>query len=350
VKEWVANPLGTDRRLILGGAWPSLSYLYSEPEALSPFDRAPTNGFRCVRNVRPPPAAALAAITPLERDFAKATPASDAVFRAYRVLYAYDDVPLDARAEGVVRDAPDWREERVTLTTAYDGQRMAAYLFLPKHVRPPFQTVVFFPSARVLDLTDSRALGDTAFFDYIVQSGRAVLYPIYQGTYERQSRTVLPGASQEMTLTVQRFKDLARSLDYLRTRADVDTARLAYLGVSMGAAEGVIYTTLLQDRLKTDVFLDGGFFLDRPWPGRDQVDFAPRLKIPVLMLNGRYDFSFSLERAQNPLFRMLGTPPSAKRHVLLDTPHDVSARHADMAREVLAWLDTYLGPVRAATR
>jgi serine/threonine protein kinase/dienelactone hydrolase len=345
VKEWIANPLDADRRLILGGAWTSPSYLFSEPEALSAFDRSATNGFRCVRNIEPPPAATLAAITPLERDFSKVTPAPDVVFRAYRILYAYDEGPLNARVEGVVHDEPDWREERVTFNTAYDSERMSAYLFLPKHVRPPFHTVVFFPSARVLDLTNSGTLGDTSFFDYVVQSGRAVLYPVYQGTYERGARGVLPGASQEMTLTVQRFKDLARSLDYLRTRADIDTARLAYLGVSMGAAEGVIYSTLLQDRLKADVLLDGGFFLGRPSPGRDQADFAPRLKIPVLMVNGRYDFSFSLERAQIPLFRMLGSAPADKRHVVLDTPHDVRARRPEMTREVLAWLDKYLGPV-----
>ena len=346
VREWILNQLGGNRRLILGGAWSSPSYLYSEPEALSPFDRSATNGFRCVQNLRPMPTAALAAITPLERDFARFTPASDAVFDAYRVPYAYDRGPLQARIDTVLHDAADWREERVSFTTAYDNERMTAYLFLPKHATPPYQTVVFFPSARVLELPSSRALGDTSFFDYVVQSGRAVLYPIYQGTYERPVRDPLPGASQRMALTVQRYKDLARSLDYLWTRPDVDTARVAYLGVSMGAAEGVIYTTLLQDRLKTDVFLDGGYFLDKPSPGRDQADFAPRLRIPVLMVNGRYDFSFSLDRAQLPLFRMLGTPAADKRHVVLETPHDVRARRPELIREVVGWLDHYLGPVR----
>ena len=113
-----------------------------------------------------------------------------------------------------------------------------------------------------------------------------------------------------------------------------------------GSVAGVIYTTLLQDRLKTDIFLDGGFFLDPPAAGRDQADFAPRLRIPVLMVNGRYDFSFSLDRAQRPLFRMLGTSDADKRHVLLETPHDVSARRPELTQEVLAWLDHYLEPVR----
>jgi hypothetical protein len=70
------------------------------------------------------------------------------------------------KVEGVVQDTADWREEKITFDSAYNNERMAAYLFLPKKVSPPFQTVVFFPSARVLDLSDSQTLGDTKFFDY----------------------------------------------------------------------------------------------------------------------------------------------------------------------------------------
>jgi pimeloyl-ACP methyl ester carboxylesterase len=113
----------------------------------------------------------------------------------------------------------------------------------------------------------------------------------------------------------------------------------------MGSAEGVIYATLLQDQLKTAVFLDGGFFLDRPHTGRDQVDFAPRLKKPVLMVNGRYDFTFSLEKAQNPLFRMLGTPEADKRHIVRETPHDVTEQRTELVKDVVGWLDKYLGTV-----
>jgi hypothetical protein len=73
------------------------------------------------------------------------------------------------------------------------------------------------------------------------------------------------------------------------------------------------------------------------------VNFAPRLKKPVLMVNGRYDFSFSPSRSQDPMFRMLGAPDADKRHVSFETPHDVSQKKAELSREVLAWLDRYLG-------
>ena len=55
VREWVSNALDVDRRFILGGAWKSPTYLYADPEALSPFDRSPENGLRTVRNIAPVP-------------------------------------------------------------------------------------------------------------------------------------------------------------------------------------------------------------------------------------------------------------------------------------------------------
>jgi pimeloyl-ACP methyl ester carboxylesterase len=249
---------------------------------------------------------------------------------------------------GVVDETADWREEKVTIDTGYRGERMAVYLFLPKKVPPPYQTVLFFPSARVDFIADNnggKALGDIQFFDYIVQSGRAVVYPIYQDTYERRVQYSLPQGAQNIQLTTDRYKDTARSLDYLATRPDIDSGRLAYLGVSMGSAEGVIYTTLLQDRLKTAIFLDGGYFLDPPPPGGDQADFAPRMKKPVLMVNGRYDYTFSLELSQNPMFTMLGTPKKDKEHIVLETPHDVTEQRPQLVKAVLEWLDRYLGPV-----
>ena len=344
VREWIANPVDGDMRFILGGSWKSPNYLYTSPEALPPLDRSDTNGFRCVRNLGAMPVAATQTIHRLTRDFTKFKPVSDDVFRAYTLLYAYPDTPLNAKVEGVVKETEDWREEKVSFDAAYNGERMSAYLFLPKRVRPPYQTVLFFPSARVLFLPpDSSALGDVNYFDYIIQSGRAVVYPVYKQTYERRSINTLP--SGDVDLPIDWYKDAARTLDYLDTRQDIDKDKFAYLGVSMGSADGVIIATLLQNRLKTAVFLDGGYFLQKAPPGFDQADFAPRMKKPVLMVNGRYDYTFPLETSQDPLFRMLGTPATEKSHVVLDTPHDVSQQRARLIQEVLAWLDRYLGRV-----
>ena len=109
----------------------------------------------------------------------------------------------------------------------------------------------------------------------------------------------------------------------------------------MGAALGVILTAV-EDRLKAVVFLDGGFFVEKMLPGTDQADFAPRLKAPALMIGGKYDWLFL---GKDALLRMLGTPAADKKAVTLDTAHDVSEQRADLVREVVAWLDKYLGRV-----
>ena len=340
-REWYWNADGTGLRYTLG----RLPGSYG-PEALPPFDRSALDGFRCVKNSAPVPEDAAASRPLFHRDFAKAKPANDEVFRVYRNVYAYDRSPLDAAVDPQRPSTEDWTREKVTFRTAYGNGRMAAYLFLPKRARPPFQTVLFFPSARVNYLASSTDLGDLGFMDYVVQSGRAVLYPVYEGLYERRTEVpTTPGPTVARQLVVDWSKDLGRSIDYLETRSDIDHTRLGYLGVSQGSAYGVILASL-EARLKAVVFLDGGFFQFDPVAGLDQADFAPRLTRPVLMVNGRYDATFPYESAQVPMFRMLGTPAADKRHIVLETPHDVRLRRPDLVREVLGWLDKYLGRVQ----
>ena len=145
------------------------------------------------------------------------------------------------------RTRQDWRKEKITFDAAYGKERMAAYLFLPAHVRPPYQTVVFFPSARVLDLPNSETLGDMKFIDYVIQSGRAVIYPVYKGTYERPAAMPAPDTVEGRESLIQDSKDIGRSIDYLETRADIDRSRIGYMGVSMGAALGVNFAAV-EDR------------------------------------------------------------------------------------------------------
>ena len=338
-REWAWNSAGGDLHFGVGRVAASYG-----PEALSAFDRSPLNGFRCVVNAAPVPADAVAPRVLDRRDFSKTQPVADNVFRLYRNMYAYDRTPLHATVDAAPGNSGDWTREKISFDAAYGNERVPAYLFLPKDARPPFQVVVFFPSARVDRLPSSDALGDLRFMDYVVKSGRAVVYPIYKNLYERWSGQER-GGMLHREIVVDWSKDLGRALDYLQTRPDIDKTRIGYLGVSQGAADGVILATI-EDRLKAVVLLDGGLFQQHnPPPGLDQVDFAPRLTKPVLMVNGRYDASFPLDAAQMPLFRLLGTPAPDKRHVVFDTPHDVSLRRVDLMKEVLAWYDKYLGRV-----
>jgi hypothetical protein len=51
------------------------------------------------------------------------------------------------------------------------------------------------------------------------------------------------------------------------------------------------------------------------------LNYAPRVRIPTLMLNGRYAFGEPLETAQRPLFALLGSPAEDKRHTVLEAGH-----------------------------
>jgi pimeloyl-ACP methyl ester carboxylesterase len=65
------------------------------------------------------------------------------------------------------------------------------------------------------------------------------------------------------------------------------------------------------------------------------------------MLGGQFDYVFPLEASQRPLFTLLGTPAADKRHVVFPgVGHDLPRVVNEVIREVLPWLDKYLGPVK----
>jgi eukaryotic-like serine/threonine-protein kinase len=99
----------------------------------------------------------------------------------------------------------------------------------------------------------------------------------------------------------------------------------------------------LEPRLKTSVLYVAGLELQRGQPEVEPVNYLPRIRMPVLMLNGRYDHFFPIETSQLPMFRLLGTPPDRKRHVIYDGGHFVP--RGLLISETLDWLDRYLGPV-----
>jgi dienelactone hydrolase len=142
-------------------------------------------------------------------------------------------------------------------------------------------------------------------------------------------------------LLIQQVKDVGRSVDYLQTRSDIAGDRLAYFGVSMGATAAPMVLAV-ERRFKTAVLWSGGFPNTRPLPESDAINFAPRVKTPVLMLNGRDDFTFPVETSQEPMYRLLGTPAAHKQRGLYDGGHVFP--FSRMIKDSLDWLDRYLGP------
>ena len=84
--------------------------------------------------------------------------------------------------------------------------------------------------------------------------------------------------------------------------------------------------------------------LSRALPEVDPINFVSRVKIPVLLITGRYDFSAPYDTAQAPMFRLLGTPEKDKRHFVYEAGH-IPPQMQPIIKEILDWLDKYLGPV-----
>jgi dipeptidyl aminopeptidase/acylaminoacyl peptidase len=338
VREWSWSASG-QRRYTLGGAWSDPTYLYTGPDALDPMDRSSILGIRCAVYLDRPPEAAFGPLNRVLVDYSKETPVGDDVFAVYRGYFDYDRRDLDARVE-TKDDSPEhWRVEKVSFAAAYGGERVLAHLFLPGNTKPPYQTVVYFPPSSATQLSSSEGLGSWEF-GFLVRSGRAVLFPVYQGTYERRVPPA-QGPNEVRELVIQRTKDVRRAVDYLESRPDVDSGRLAFYGLSMGANYGPVVGAV-ESRFRTLVLVSGGLGRGRP-PEVSNLNFAPRVRIPVLMENGRLDFNFPLEQSQRPLFRLFGTPEASKKHVLFDSGH--VPPFTEVARETLDWLDRFLGPV-----
>jgi len=345
VKEWCWNEAREGRRFILGGSFGDPEYEFNHTDAQPPWDRRANFGFRCVKLDSPPTSAAAAHIEVTTRDYWHEKPVPDNVLEAYTGIYAYDKKDLNARVEETTVTQGSVRE-KVTFDAAYGDDRVSGYLFLPKNASPPFQTVVFFPGAGAFlsDKIDLPGMEDQ--FDFLLKSGRALFAPTYKGSYDRRDGYQSGGQPPRMYRdhVIAWSKDLGRSIDYLETRKEIDGAKMAYFGASLGGAEAPIMVAV-EKRIKAMILSSGGFYLRRDLPEVDPFNYAQHVTIPALMLNGRYDATYPVESSQRPLFHALGTPEKNKKYVIYDGGHGAFPR-PDAVRECLDWLDRYLGPVR----
>ncbi len=347
VREWNQNEAGRELRFILGGGWSDPTYSYVDAYAQPPMDRSVINGIRLAR-YDPADSNVTVAGRPIPRaytDWFKVPSVPDASFQGFRSQFDYDPRPLDAKVERTDSTSEEWRAEFVSFTAAYRNERMQAWVFLPKRGTPPYQTVVYFPGSGAIGTHTSAEHRDMAA-SFVVKSGRAFVLPIYQSTYERTDSLTSDIPDESIYWrdhVVMWAKDYRRALDYLSSRSDIDTTKFAYFGYSWGGLMGGLIPAI-EPRIKTAVLYVAGLTMERPRPEVDPINYLPRIHIPVLMLNGRYDFFFPAGTSQRPFFERLGTAAADKKYFVYEGGHDVPRPR--LIAETLAWLDKYLGAVK----
>jgi formylglycine-generating enzyme required for sulfatase activity/dienelactone hydrolase len=359
VREWCVNANGT-QRYILGGSWQEDAYVFASAHSEDPLDRSETNGMRLIGL---PSDSARATLTALSapaprgfRDYSRERPVGDAEFRTFLPVFDYDKTPLNAAI--VATDTSDrrWVMQTVEFDAAYGQERVRAFMYLPRNTKPPYQTVLFYPGGSALDNREiAAAQGHAISFDFVVTTGRAVIFPIVKDTYDRKTESVnyatdpvynmsggLLGPNTYRDHTIMQVKDVRRALDYLATRSDIDTARLGYSGYSWGARLASI-NLAVERRFKVAALGLPGLMYAPRRPEVDEINFLPRVKTPTLIMSGRYDNTFTLETAVLPYVRWLGVPPADLRHRIYPTLHFLP--RDEHIRETLDWFDKYLGSV-----
>jgi len=361
IREWCSNetPKG---RLIRGGAWGDNTYMFDNWSQAPAVDRSAKNGFRCARYLEPEkiPSSAFQIVNflgnPLYGDteeFAKQIPVDESIYSIYKEQFSYDKTDLKARVESR-KESPDWILERISLDAAYGGERVMAWLFLPRKAPLPYQTVIYMGGDAPVFQRSSQDIENyyevPMFFSFLVKNGRAVLYPVYKGFFERGSEALIPiietnwTSRQYREVFIQQVKDLRRSIDYLETRPDIDSRRLAFYAMSYGSTLAPVILAV-EERLKASVLLAGGLsIMGQGLPEVNQINYITRVRQPTLMLNGKYDSIFPPETSSKPMFQLLGTSAEHKQQKFYDTDHIPPIN--DMIKETLAWLDKYLGPVK----
>ena len=350
VREWCWNET-LQGRTVRGGAWSDPTYMFGEPSNLPAFDRSSQNGFRCALYPdaeKIPKSVFNLMVIGETKDFYREKPVPNTVFQIYKEQFSYDKTNLNSQIESRDESSDDYIVERITFDAAYDSEKMIAVLFLPKNTPPPFQTIIYFPGSQAIGRKSSKNLQDEnefkVFLSFIVKNGRAAIYPVYQGTMERAFMRPEDWAnSYRLTkYRIEVVKDFKRCLDYLETRNDIDSDKFAYYGMSWGGGWPGIIIPTVEERLKTSVLLAGSL-RDTGRPEVHMINYVTRMKLPTLMINGRYDSNNSLETSIQPLYDLLGTPDEHKKLKLYNTDH-IPPRN-EFIKEILAWFDGYLGPV-----
>jgi dienelactone hydrolase len=347
-REWTVTQSGdSDQRFILGGGWTDPPYAFNDSFSQPALDRSDTNGFRCIKELDEGSASiALRQNISMDfRDYSREKPVNDATFASFARQFIYDKTPLGATTEKTI-DNESWKAEVVSIDAGYNNERLVIYVFLPKNYSAPLQPIVFFPGSNGIHESTFDPTFINGRVDFIIKSGRALIYPIYKGTYERQD-----DLKSEQPDTTVRYKDhvtmwakeFARTIDYLETRKDMQADKVAYLGWSWGGFMGGIIPAV-EKRIKAVALNVGGMAMQHALPEADQINYLPRVSQPVLMLNGTYDMYFPVESSQKPMFRLLGTPEGQKKMLVYPSGHLVPA--TEFIKETLAWFDAYLGPAR----
>jgi len=341
VSEWCLNET-SEGFISAGGAWGEPAYTFANYGRFPGFYTSNKRGFRCAINLGSTGNQGNLRIE-INKEIPVYSRSSDQDFARWVKAYDYVKSPLDPQLEKQETDA--WTRERITFNGA-NGERAIAYLYLPRNFPRPLQVIHLLPATDVEVGQRSADRAAEAWLATEIKSGRAVFIVVLKGYIER----LRPAGFVEPDRTTAEYRDkmvnwmtdLRRGLDYLETRNDIDSKKIAICGPSAGASVGLILAAV--DRRYASVFLAGAGIrksYTQSIAEANVVNFAPHVRGPILILQGRYDENLAWKAEFEPLYKLLSSP---KRFILYDGGHAPPMEL--FATTIHRWLDETLGPVK----
>jgi dienelactone hydrolase len=345
-REWCYNASREiDQHYILGGGWDDPNYAFNDAGTQPSIDRSPSNGFRCMKKL-PGDTSYEKLAVPLAldfRDYKKEKPVDDKTFLTLFREFSYDHSPFNA-SSALIADSDFVRVEKIEINSAYNNERVPIYLFTPKNILPPYQTIIFFPGSGAQGQRTFEYAHELEFLDFFIKSGRALAFPILKSTFERGD--VLTSDLQKETVLYKQHvitwkQDWERTLDYLDSRKDIVHNNYGYFGWSWGSSISPVICAF-EPRFKAIVLHVGGLQMQKTFPEIDPINFLPRLTAPLLLLDGENDTFFPVETSQKPFFALVGS--KVKEMKTYPGGHFVPLN--ELIKESLNWYDKYLGKVK----
>ena len=340
--EWCLNDT-TQGFITSGGSWDDPTYVFGYYGTYPGFYSSNKLGFRCVLNPAEATGDQGAMKIKIEDEVPRYTPVSGEKVKGWFDHFRYDDAPLDAEVVEV-KETDEWRREKITFNGA-GGDRVIAYLYLPRNYRRPLQVVHCVPGGDVYNR--ARSLSDSLEMTFVpfTNSGRAVFGVVLKGFIERDRP---PGYTPSSPTTVEYLEerakdiiDMRRGLDYLQTRSDIDASRIAYFAPSAGSAKLIL--AAIETRYSSIAMMGATIRRYEPQvkPEISSINYIPLIRGPKLMLHGRYDEAAPLKTEAEPLYKLLSEP---KRLTVFEGGH-IAPREV-LLPTINGWLDETLGPVK----
>ena len=258
VSEWTRNET-SEGFIATGGGWGDPLYTFAQYGMLSSGFIVNKRGFRCAMNPNNKSGDEGAAKIEIKNEIPIYKASSDADFSKWASAYHYEDTPLDAQIVEV-KETDEWRREKITFNGAAK-QRAIAYLYLPKNYPRPLQVINIIPAGDVATGLRSMSSSIEDRLLPLIKSGRAVFGVVLEGYIERLRpagyRPPDTTTVEYREMIVNRITDERRGLDYLITRSDIDSKRIACYGPSTGARIGLILAAV-ENRYAAVVLQGGG--------------------------------------------------------------------------------------------